>query len=319
MLPAEPAFHAATGQKVALAALPRLRWLANDRPSVSDRVTRLLTIDAWLSGRLDGSDAGASVSNASTTGLLDLASRKWSALDDAPWRQPGDERFAAWLAPLAESGEVTGRSPLRRAGVSACRPGSPSLPAEAMPGRRDGSRVPRTWRPCGHHGIALAVCRHPRAPAHRPSSALPRHRPHHAIPLAGRRIAWSAGLFLDWFVRAFATADGRGSAPSDGHARLATDAASIPPGAGGIVAVGGLPLTGPDWTHAAPSLLGFSLGDAERARPSAYRAIVEAGCLTVAANLDVIADGTRSAEAEGSEITSRAARAGATSPAWRRT
>ena len=33
MLPAEPAFHAATGQKVALAALPRLRWLANDRPS----------------------------------------------------------------------------------------------------------------------------------------------------------------------------------------------------------------------------------------------------------------------------------------------
>ena len=116
------------------------------------------------------------------------------------------------------------------------------------------------------------------------------------------RIAWSAGLFLDWFVRAFATADGRGCAPSDGHARLATDAASIPPGAGGIVAVGGLPLTGPDWTHAAPSLLGFSLGDAERARPSAYRAIVEAGCLTVAANLDVIADGTRSAEAEGSEM-----------------
>ena len=55
MLPAEPAFHAATGQKVALAALPRLRWLANDRPSVSDRVTRLLTIDAWLAGRLDGS------------------------------------------------------------------------------------------------------------------------------------------------------------------------------------------------------------------------------------------------------------------------
>ena len=112
----------------------------------------------------------------------------------APWRQPGDERFAAWLAPLAESGEVAGPSRSRRAGVSACRPDPRRCRRRRCPGRRDGSRVPRTWRPCGHHGIALAVCRHPRAPAHRPRA---RYRViAHTMPSRWQAdaIAWSAAV-----------------------------------------------------------------------------------------------------------------------------
>ena len=172
---------------------------------------------------------------------------------------------------------MTGRSPLRRAASRPAGRDPRRCRRRRCPGRRDGSRVPRTWRPCGHHGVAWQSVVTLERPLTDPRA---RYRViAHTMPSRWQAVpvAWSAGLFLDWFVRAFATADGRGSAPSDGHARLATDAASIPPGAGGIVAVGGLPLTGPDWTHAAPSLLGFSLGDAERARPSAYRAIVEAG------------------------------------------
>jgi autoinducer 2 (AI-2) kinase len=308
MLPAEPAFHAATGQKVALAALPRLRWLANDRPSVADRVTRLLTIDAWLGGRMDGSESRASVSNASTTGLLDLASRTWSSIADTAWAQPGDERFAAWLPPLAEGGEVAGDVSdvmSRRLGVPA------GIPVVAGGGDAQGAATGLGCLETGDAAIIMGSHWQSVVTLERPMpDARARYRTI-AHVAAGRwqadAIAWSAGLFVDWFVRAFATegasaTDGSGTDASDAHARLGSEASSLPPGAGGILAVGGLPLTGADWAHAAPSLLGFSLADATHARPAAYRAIVEAGCLTVAANLEVIASGMGPALGDEVEI-----------------
>jgi autoinducer 2 (AI-2) kinase len=289
----EPAFHAATGQKVVLAALPRLRWLARNRPSVADRVARLLTLDAWLGERLVGDHVLASVSNASTTGLLDLGRRAWSSLGDSRWRQPGDERFAAWLPDLAEGGEVAGvvtAATARRLGIPAGIPvavggGDAQVAATALGCVADGDRAAIL----GSHWQSVVTLERP-VPD-------PRIRYRVVAHVVRDRwqadaIAWSAGLFLDWFVRAFATADGRTTGAADGHERLASAAASLPPGADGVLAIGGLPMTQPDWAHAAPSLLGFSLGEVSQARPAAYRAIIEAGCFAVAANLDVMADGT---------------------------
>jgi autoinducer 2 (AI-2) kinase len=293
MLAVEPEFHAATGQKVALAALPRLRWLARNRPSVADRTARLLTIDAWLAHRLDGSDARASVSNASTTGLLDNATRAWAALGGTPWHEHGDERFAAWLPSLVEGGDVAGAVSVAMSQRLGLRVG---IPVAAGGGD---TQIAATGLGCvapGDGAVIMGSNWQSVSTLQRPvPDSQARYRViAHAVRARWQAdaIAWSAGSFLDWFVRAFATEGEREAGASVAHARLGAAARALPAGSGGILAFGGLPMTRPDWAHAAPTLLGFSLADAESARPAAYRAIVEAGCFTVAADLDVITDRT---------------------------
>jgi autoinducer 2 (AI-2) kinase len=264
-------------------------------------VTRLLTIDAWLASRLCGSDGRASVSNASTTGLLDLPTRTWSALDEAPWREPGDARFGAWLPPLAEGGATVGAvtaSMSRHLGVPAGIPvaaggGDAQVAAAGVGCLADGERAVVM----GSHWQSVVTLERPLIDAEARYRVIA-----HAVPdrWQADAIAWGAGLFLDWFVRAFGATGG--SAAGAAHASLGDEAASLPPGAGGILAVAGLPMTTSAWSQAAPSLLGFSLGEAGHARAAAYRAIVEAGCLAVATNLEVIADGTMAVTDEATAI-----------------
>jgi autoinducer 2 (AI-2) kinase len=281
----EPAFHTATGQKVVLAALPRLRWLARHRSDILGRATELLTIDAWLARRLGGSGVRASVSNASTTGLLDLETRAWGRPEATPWYKPGDERFAAWLPALAESGEIgasVSAETRDRLGMPAGIPiavggGDTQMAATGLGCVRPGD----TAVVMGSNWQSVRTLDHPAPDPQRRYRVIA-----HAIRdrWQSDAIAWGAGSFLDWFVRAWAA----GGVP-EVHERLATEAAMLPPGSGGVLAVGGLPMTRADWANAAPSLLGFSLADAASARAAGYRAIIEAGSFAVAANLDMIA------------------------------
>jgi autoinducer 2 (AI-2) kinase len=289
MLPMEPAFHAATGQKVVLAALPRLRWLARHRSDILERATELLTLEAWLARRLGGSSMPASVSNASTTGLLDLGTRAWGRPEGMPWYEPGDERFAAWLPALAESGEIG-------ATVSAEARDRLGLPAGIPIAVGGGdTQMAATGLGCVRPGDTAVVMGSNWQSVRTLDHAVPDPQSRYRViahAIRGRwqsdAIAWSAGSFLDWYARAFATEGDLTTDRSGTHERLAAEGATLAPGADGVLAVGGLPMTRPAWVNAAPSLLGFSLAEAGSARAAGYRAIIEAGCFAVAANLDLI-------------------------------
>ncbi len=233
MLAAEPDFHAATGQKVALAALPRLRWVARNRPAVADRTTRLLTIDAWLAHRLDGTDARASVSNASTTGLLDNGTRTWAALDGTPWYEPGDERFAAWLSSLAEGGDVAGAVSAAMSQRLGLRVG---IPVAAGGGDTQVAAAGLGLRGAGDRAVIMGSNWQSVSTLERPvPDSQARYRViAHAVRARWQAdaIAWSAGSFLDWFVRAFATEGGREASGSEAHARLGAAAGAAPSGIG---------------------------------------------------------------------------------------
>jgi len=74
----EEAFYKKSGQTFALGALPRLLWLKNNRPEIYKKVHRISMIGDWILARLCGKIA-VDPSNAGTTGVFSLASRKWEA------------------------------------------------------------------------------------------------------------------------------------------------------------------------------------------------------------------------------------------------
>lgn len=96
LLQHEAAFHAATGQRLPFAALPRLRGLARRDPVTWGRAHTLLTIDAWVTRWLAGAEVIAAPS-AAPTGLL--------SRDVAEWLVPGAD---AWRPSDVEAGLLPG-------------------------------------------------------------------------------------------------------------------------------------------------------------------------------------------------------------------
>lgn len=107
LLPDEPAFHAATGQRLAFAALPRLRGLARRDPATIARAHRLATIDAWLTRWLTGVEAMAAAS-AAPTGLLRRDVPTWLPTGPEGWRPSSAE--LGLLPRVAASGTIVGRT-----------------------------------------------------------------------------------------------------------------------------------------------------------------------------------------------------------------
>jgi sugar (pentulose or hexulose) kinase len=107
LLPDEPAFHEATGQRLAFAAVPRLRGLARRDPATWARARRLLTLDAWVTRWLTGVDAIAAPS-AAPTGALRRDTPAWLETSTQSWRPTEGER--ALLPPVAVSGATIGHT-----------------------------------------------------------------------------------------------------------------------------------------------------------------------------------------------------------------
>jgi autoinducer 2 (AI-2) kinase len=107
LLPAEEAFHEATGQRMVFAALPRLRGLAGRDPGTFARARRLSTIDAWLTRWLTGVDA-MSAPSAAPTGLLHREVPTWLEPGTEGWRPSTAE--LALLPPVVASGTIVGHT-----------------------------------------------------------------------------------------------------------------------------------------------------------------------------------------------------------------
>ncbi|EKV97237.1 FGGY family carbohydrate kinase [Escherichia coli] len=68
--------YRATGQTLALSAIPRLLWLAHHRSDIYRQASTITMISDWLAYMLSG-ELAVDPSNAGTTGLLDLTIRDW--------------------------------------------------------------------------------------------------------------------------------------------------------------------------------------------------------------------------------------------------
>ncbi|HFI7950770.1 TPA: autoinducer-2 kinase [Escherichia coli] len=90
--------YRATGQTLALSAIPRLLWLAHHRSDIYRQASTITMISDWLAYMLSG-ELAVDPSNAGTTGLLDLTTRDWkpALLDMAGLR-------ADILSPVKETG-----------------------------------------------------------------------------------------------------------------------------------------------------------------------------------------------------------------------
>jgi autoinducer-2 kinase len=99
-------------------------------------------------------------------------------------------------------------------------------------------------------------------------------------------IALGAGALVRWFLDAFCAPEAAGG---DAFAAMAEQAARIPPGADGVLAIGSNAFDYTRWRHAAPSLLNLPVADAPPTRARVFRALLESAALVTRANLETIA------------------------------
>jgi autoinducer 2 (AI-2) kinase len=99
-------------------------------------------------------------------------------------------------------------------------------------------------------------------------------------------IALGAGALVRWFLDAFGAPAAAGG---DAFAAMAGQAARIPAGADGVLAIGSNAFDYARWRHAAPSLLNLPVADAPATRARVFRALLENAALVTRANLETIA------------------------------
>ncbi|HYX28547.1 MAG TPA: xylulokinase [Pyrinomonadaceae bacterium] len=207
--------------------LPKLLWLRECEPDAWRRVHSILLPKDYVRLQLTG-DKATDVADASGTLLFDVAARRWS--DQVLSASEIDQRL---LPKAYESTEVVGLVSRTAAEVTGLRSGTPVVAgagdqaagAVGMGIVRAGS-VSAT---IGTSGVVFAATDRP--------ALDPKGRVHtfcHAVP--GRwhvmGVTQGAGLSLRWFRDQFGVA---GDAHGDGYEVLTREAATVAPGADGLL------------------------------------------------------------------------------------
>lgn len=278
----ERRFYDISGQTFALGALPRLDWVRKHRPAIFERVARISMVNDWIAARLTG-EITVEPTNGSTSGLMDLTARDWSAdliglagLDRSIFPrvvEPGALVGRLTAAAAADTGLAEGTPFV--AGGGDVQLGSVGL---GVLGPADAAVLGGTfWQqvvniPTGHGDPTMRVRIN--------SAALPAMNQAEAI-------SFFVGLTARWFRDAFcaeekrlAEAQGR-----DAYDLLEDLALQVPPGAHGIIPIYSDAMDFGHWYHAAPSLLNLSLDPAVCSKGSIFRAIQENAAIVAAENL----------------------------------
>lgn len=275
-----------SGQTLALSALPRLLWLAYNRPDIYRRASVVTMISDWLAYRLSG-ELAVDPSNAGTTGLLDLCTRDWksSLLQMAGLR-------ADILAPVKETGtrlgEVT-RAAAEQCGLMAGTPvivGGGDVQLGCL-----GLGVVRPGQTAVLGGSFWQQVVNLPAPVTDPDMNV-RVNPH-VIPgmVQGESISFFTGLTMRWFRDAFCAeekliAERLGV---DAYSLLEDMASRVPPGSWGVMPVFSDMMHYKNWYHAAPSFINLSLDPEKCNKATLFRALEENAAIVSACNLQQIA------------------------------
>ena len=277
--------------------LPKLLWVREHEPANFERIRRVLLPKDYIRFKLTGEYA-TDVSDASGTGLFDVAHRRWSV--------EMAERVAieAGILPRAyESAELTGAVTAHAANVTGLKPGTPVF---AGAGDQAASAVGNGIVVAGVASCTLGtsgvVFAQTAEPVYDPLGRV--HTFCHAVPdrwhVMG--VTQGAGLSLQWFRKHLA--------PDRSYDQLTEEAAASPARANGLM---WLPyLMGERTPHLDAMARGGWIGlTAQHSRADMIRALLEGVCYSQKDSLGLI-------ESLGVPVDSvRASGGGARSSLWR--
>lgn len=282
-----------SGQTFALAAQPRLLWLARHRPALYESAHRIVMLSEWVLLRLSG-ELAMEPSNGSTTGLLSLETRSGDpylltacGLKDDLLPQvvePGTRIGSVTSSAAAQTGLRTGTAvavgggdaQLAALGLAQTEPGQILLTAGTFWQLNVNSAGPST-----HPDLAIRV---------------------NAAAVNGlwqsEAIAFHPGTAVRWFRDTFAheevaEAHRTGRNPLD---VLTAAAAEIPIGSDGVIPIFSDVMDYRNWTHAAPSFLNLDLSGGARLRAAIFRSLLENAAIVSGANLELVSSFTPVAE-----------------------
>ncbi|HEI8865849.1 TPA: autoinducer-2 kinase [Serratia odorifera] len=275
-----------SGQTLALSAMPRLLWLAHNRPDIYRRASTITMIGDWLANRLSG-ELAVDPSNAGTTGMLDLTSRNWrpELLDMAGLR-------ADMLSPVKETGSLLGQVTALAAQQSGLLAGTP-----VVMGGGDvqlgclGLGVVRAGQTAVLGGTFWQQIVNLPQPLTDPEMNI-RINPHVIPGMAqAESISFFTGLTMRWFRDAFCAEEKllAQRLGVDAYALLEEMAARVPPGAYGVMPIFSDAMHFNHWYHAAPSFINMSLDPERCNKQTLFRALEENAAIVSACNLQQIA------------------------------
>lgn len=279
--------YRATGQTLALSAIPRLLWLAHHRSDIYRQASTITMISDWLAYMLSG-ELAVDPSNAGTTGLLDLTTRDWkpALLDMAGLR-------ADILSPVKETGTLLGVVSSQAAELCGLKAGTP-----VVVGGGDvqlgclGLGVVRPAQTAVLGGTFWQQVVNLAAPVTDPEMNV-RVNPH-VIPgmVQAESISFFTGLTMRWFRDAFCAeekliAERLGI---DTYTLLEEMASRVPPGSWGVMPIFSDRMRFKTWYHAAPSFINLSIDPDKCNKATLFRALEENAAIVSACNLQQIAD-----------------------------
>ncbi|MGK4798204.1 ECSE_1600 family autotransporter [Escherichia coli] len=279
--------YRATGQTLALSAIPRLLWLAHHRSDIYRQASTITMISDWLAYMLSG-ELAVDPSNAGTTGLLDLTTRDWkpALLDMAGLR-------ADILSPVKETGTLLGVVSSQAAELCGLKAGTP-----VVVGGGDvqlgclGLGVVRPAQTAVLGGTFWQQVVNLGAPVTDPEMNV-RVNPH-VIPgmVQAESISFFTGLTMRWFRDAFCAeekliAERLGI---DTYTLLEEMASRVPPGSWGVMPIFSDRMRFKTWYHAAPSFINLSIDPDKCNKATLFRALEENAAIVSACNLQQIAD-----------------------------
>lgn len=279
--------YRATGQTLALSAIPRLLWLAHHRSDIYRQASTITMISDWLAYMLSG-ELAVDPSNAGTTGLLDLTTRDWkpALLDMAGLR-------ADILSPVKETGTLLGVVSSQAAELCGLKAGTP-----VVVGGGDvqlgclGLGVVRPAQTAVLGGTFWQQVVNLAAPVTDPEMNV-RVNPH-VIPgmVQAESISFFTGLTMRWFRDAFCAeekliAERLGI---DTYTLLEEMASRVPPGSWGVMPIFSDRMRFKTWYHAAPSFINLSIDPGKCNKATLFRALEENAAIVSACNLQQIAD-----------------------------
>jgi autoinducer 2 (AI-2) kinase len=276
------------GDWVAITAPARLLWIQRHEPDLFEKVEHMNMLADWITQRLTG-EFVTDPSIGSSSGMFDLAQRKWSSdvIDICGMRS---EIFPAVLEPATVAGVVSAAA----AATTSLRAGTPVVVGGAdtqlglvgigvvEPGRFaviGGTFWQQTI------GLSEAMI-DPKARLRTLCHALP-------AQWMMEGIGFYSGLTMRWFRDAFCELEKLEAERSgvDAYALMERAAMDVPPGSNDVIGILSNLMTASRWIHASPAFVQFNVGDpANSGRKECIRAIEEAAAYVSYGHLQIIGE-----------------------------
>ncbi len=285
----EKKIYLESGEAYALGALPRLLWVKNKLPEVYERAHQVGMFNDWLIYRLTRKQA-VEPSNGSTTGIFSLEKRNWDPSIAESLEIKSElfgqvlecgsiaasvSRDAARETGLKEGTPVVvggGDSQLGCIGVGVIKPGEAAVFGGSFWQYEFNTDSPKPDPLCR----VRVNC--------------------HAVPGVWQyeALAFNPGLVMRWFRDGFCQrelelAKETGRDPYD---LMNEEAAKIPAGSNGMMAIFSDVMNFTCWKHASPSFTNFSIDPACHNRYTFYRSILENACLVTKGHIDLVEEAT---------------------------